>query len=164
MKKTLAVILLSTSIATPALAENSPFYAGLLAGDQYIGVLGGYQIDKMYAVEVHYAKVLTPDANIPFGSRKTDSSNLGADLVVMLPWKVQKVPELSFFGKGGLEYAYNKVTTTTGGTSSSATNNELKLTLGGGAQYDITKNFNARAGLGVLGSHKELYVSAIFRF
>lgn len=164
MKKFLAVILLSIATATPALAENSPFYAGVLAGDQYIGVLGGYQIDKMYSVEVHYAKVIVPDVSFFGQSIKTNNSSIGADLVVSLPWKVQKVPELSFFGKGGLEYVSNKVTTTTFGTSGSVTTNEVKLTLGGGAQYDVNKNFSGRAGAGVLGSHKDLYISGIFRF
>lgn len=164
MKKLLAVVLLSTAIAAPALAEDSPFYAGVLAGDQYIGVLGGYQIDKIYAAEVHYARVLTPTVNTGLGSIKTDNSSIGAELVAMLPWKVQKVPELSFFGKGGLEYVYNKVTTSTAAASGSVSNNELKLTLGGGAQYDVSKNFSARAGFGVMGSHNDFYIAAIFRF
>ena len=164
MKKLLAVMLLSTAVATPALAENSPFYAGVLAGDQYLGVLGGYQIDKMYSVEVSYASVLTPTVNFGGTSIKTDNSNLAAELVVVLPWKVQKVPELSFFGKGGMEYVSTKVTTTLGASSYSVSTNEVKLKLGGGAQYDVSKNFSGRAGVGLLGSHKDLYISGIFRF
>ncbi len=159
MKKLLAVVLLSTVIVTPALAE--PFYVGGMAGDQYLGILGGYQFDKMFAGEVHYATELTPDVNIAGGSIKKDNYSLGADVVVTLPWKVQKVPELSFFGKGGLEYVSTKVTTTGLPT---VTTTEVKLTLGGGAQYDVTKNFSARAGLGILGSHKDLYVAAIYKF
>lgn len=164
LKKLLAVFLLSTTIATPALAANSPFYVGAVAGDQYLGALGGYQINPMYAVEVHYAKVLHPTVNTGVGTIKTDNFGTGADLVVMLPWKVQKVPALSFFGKGGLEYVRDKVTTTAFGTTISATTNELKLNLGGGAQYDVTDNFSARAGVGVMGFRNELYVNAIFRF
>ena len=158
MKKLLAIVLLSAATITPALAD--PFYVGGFAGDQYLGVLGGYQFDKMFAGEVHYAKVLTPDVNTPIGSVTTDNYSLGADVVVTLPWKVQKVPELSFFGKGGLEYVSTKVTTNGLGV----TTTEVKLTLGGGAQYDVTKNFSARAGLGILGSHKDLYVAAIYKF
>lgn len=149
---------MGTAITTPALAD--PFYVGGFAGDQYLGVLGGYQFDKMFAGEVHYAKVLTPDVSVPGGSIKTDNYSLGADVVVTLPWKVQKVPELSFFGKGGLEYVSTKVTT----VGIAVTTTEVKLTLGGGAQYDVTKNFSARAGLGILGSHKDLYAAAIYKF
>ncbi len=164
LKKLLAVVLLGTALSTPALAENSPFYAGFLAGDQYLGVLGGYQINEMYSVEAHYAKVFHNTVNTAAGSIKTDNFGLGADLVVMLPWKVQKVPALSFFGKGGMEYVRTKVTTTAFGTSLSATTNEMKLNVGGGAQYDVTKNFSARAGFGLTGFRNDLYVSAIFRF
>lgn len=164
MKKLLAVTLLSTAFATPALAEDSPVYAGVLLGDQYFGVLGGYQIDKMFSVEGHYAKMLHP--NVSFGGTtiKTDTSMIGVDLVAMLPWKVQKVPELTFFAKGGMEYVSNKVTTSFGGTSTSISTNETKLTLGGGAQYDVSKNFSARVGAGVMGYRNELYVNGIFRF
>jgi opacity protein-like surface antigen len=164
VKKLLAVVLLSITIATPALAEDSPIYVGALAGDQYFGVLGGYQIDKMYSVEVRYAKILTPDVSAFGISTKTDAYNAGVDLVAMLPWKIKNVPELSFFAKGGLERQSTKVTTTGGGTSISATTTETKLSLGGGAQYEVSKSFSARAGLGVMGTHNDLYVAAIFRF
>jgi hypothetical protein len=60
LKKLLAAVLLSLAVSAPAFAESSPFYAGAVAGDQYLGVLGGYQINPMYAVEAHYAKVLHP--------------------------------------------------------------------------------------------------------
>jgi opacity protein-like surface antigen len=164
LKKLLAVVLLGTALSTPALAENSPFYAGFLAGDQYLGVLGGYQINEMYSVEAHYAKVFHNTVNTAAGSIKTDNFGLGADLVVMLPWKIKQVPDLTFFGKGGMEYVRTKVTTTAFGTSLSATTNEMKLNVGGGAQYDVTKNFSARAGFGLTGFRNDLYVSAIFRF
>jgi opacity protein-like surface antigen len=165
LKKLLAVVLLSiTTIATPALAEDSPVYAGVLAGDQYFGVLGGYQIDKMYSVELHYAKILTPDVSAFGMTTKTDAYNAGVDLVAMLPWKIKNVPELSFFAKGGMERQSVKVTTTNGGTSVSATTTEMKLSLGGGAQYEVNKSFSARAGLGVMGAHNDLYIAGIFRF
>lgn len=165
LKKLLAAVLLGTALSTPALAENSPVYAGVLAGDQYLGVLGGYQINEMYSVEAHYAKVFHNTVNTGNGSIKTDNFGLGADLVVMLPWKIKQVPDLTFFGKGGMEYVRTKVTTTVNGVGSiDVTTNEMKLNVGGGAQYDVTKNFSARAGFGLTGFRNDLYVSAIFRF
>ena len=161
MKKILAVAILSISLATPAFAEESPLYAGALLGNQYIGVLGGYQIDKMYSVEISYAKVLTPTVNFGGGSTSTSDHSWAADLVVMLPWKIEKAPALSFFGKGGAEYHSTKVSTT---GLPDVTVNEVKLKLGGGAQYDVTKNFVARAAVGVMGSRNDLYVSAIYKF
>ena len=164
MKKFLAVILLSIAMATPALAEDSPFYAGALAGDQYIGVLGGYQIDKMYSVEVHYAKILTPNVTFFGQSISYNSYDTAVNLVAMLPWKIKNVPELTFFAKGGLERQSVKSTYTTGGTSYSVTATDTKLTLGGGAQYEVNKNFSARAGVAVMGAHNDLYIAGIFRF
>ncbi len=161
MKKLLAVVLLSLSIATPALAEDAPVYGGFVAGDQYLGVVGGYQIDKMYAVELSYAKIFTPDVIVGGMTTKTDAYNAGANLVVMLPWKIKNVPELTFFAKGGFEHKSVKVSTT---GLPSITTTETKLALGGGAQYDVTKNFSARAGVGLMGTHNDLYVAAIFHF
>jgi opacity protein-like surface antigen len=164
VKKLLAVaLLLSAAVAVPAHAE-SPVYAGVMAGDQYLGVLGGYQIDKMFSVEGHYAQVLHPNVAIPGGSIKTDTSMIGADVVVLLPWKVKQVPELTFFAKGGMDYVSSKVSTSSGGTTLEVSTKETKLSLGAGAQYDVSKSFSARAGFGVMGYRNDLYVAAIFRF
>lgn len=163
MKKLIAVALLSSTFATQAQAE-SPVYAGVMAGDQYFGVLGAYQIDKMFSIEGHYAKVLHPTVNTPTGSIKADTSMIGVDVVAMLPWKVKQVPELTFFAKGGMDYVKNKVTTTVGGISGEVTTNETKLTLGAGAEYEVNKNFSARAGFGVMGYRNDLYIAGIFRF
>ncbi|MBI4807604.1 MAG: outer membrane beta-barrel protein [Nitrosomonadales bacterium] len=164
MKKLLAVALLSTTLSAPAFAADSPVYAGVLLGDSYVGVLGGYQIDKMFSVEAHYATVLHPSISIAGTTIKTDTSMIGVDLVALLPWKVQKVPELTFFAKGGMDYVSNKVTTSNGGGSTSMSTRETKLSLGGGAQYDLNKSFSARVGAGVMGYRNELYVTGIFRF
>jgi hypothetical protein len=165
LKKLFAVVLLSSAIATPALADNSSSYGGVLVGDQYIGVLFGAPIDKVYSVEGHYSTVLTPTVNSTFGSVKTSNSNIGVDVVGILPFKVQTVPQLSFFAKGGLEYVTNKITNTfTGSNTTTVSSNEVKLSLGAGAQYEFNKAFSARAGLGLMGARNDLYVAAIFRF
>jgi opacity protein-like surface antigen len=163
LKKLLAVALLSSAFATQAQAE-SPVYAGVMAGDQYLGVLGGYQIDKVISVEAHYAQILHPTVNIPGGSIKTDTNMIGVDVVGMLPWKVKQVPELSFFARGGIEYVTHKVSTSSGGTTLDVTTKETKLNLGAGAEYEVTKNFSGRAGFGVMGYRNELYVAGILRF
>ncbi len=170
MKKIASALLVSAAMtaSAAAFAADTPVYAGVLAGDQYLGVLGGYQIDKMYSVELHYAKILTPDVTITGGSTKTDAYHTGVNVVAMLPWKIKDVPELSFFVKGGIERQSVKTTSTAtffGTTTSiSATVTDTKLALGGGAQYEVNKTFSARAGLGVMGPRTDLYVAAIFRF
>lgn len=168
MKKLLAIALLSSAIAAPAFAQESPFYVGALAGDKFFGVLGGYQIDQTFAAELHYTNIYTPDVN-GFGMwTSTDSYNTGISLVATLPWRISKVPELSFFVKGGVERT--SVKTTIGynlwGTpyTASASVSSTDLALGGGAQYQLNKNFSARAGFGVAGQHTDLYVAGILRF
>jgi opacity protein-like surface antigen len=172
LKKLLAAVLLGTAIATPALADNSSSYGGVLVGDQYIGVLFGAPIDKTLSVELSYAKVIAPTTNVTLlgttTSNKVDTGIFGADIVGQLPWKVQTVPQLSFFAKGGLEFVSTKHTGTISGAgttvSVNSSSSEVKLTLGAGAQYEVNKAFSARAGLGLMGSHNDLYVAAIFRF
>lgn len=164
MKKLLAVTLLSTVLATPSHAEDSPIYAGVLLGDSYVGILGGYQIDKMFSAEVHYATVLQSDVTSPAGTVKADTYLIGANLVALLPWKVQQVPEITFFAQGGMDYVSNKVTTSAAGNSITVSTRETKLSLGGGAQYDLNKSFSARAGIDLLGYRNDLYFSGIFRF
>lgn len=53
MRKIIIALLLSV-FAVPAVAADTPFYAGAQVGDGYIGGFGGFQIDKMYSVEVSY--------------------------------------------------------------------------------------------------------------
>jgi hypothetical protein len=49
MKRTLAAILVSSLIATPALA--APLYAGIQVDPNSAGLLLGYQIDRTFSVE-----------------------------------------------------------------------------------------------------------------
>ena len=167
MKKIIAAVLLSTAFAAPAFAADSPFYAGAMAGDAFIGIFGGYQIDKMFSVEAHYSKVLTPDTSAFGRTWKTDNSNIGVEGVALFPLNIQKVPQLSVFAKAGLERSSTKVTyTDTGSPASNYTNTttDLKLTLGGGAQYDFNSNLSVRAGVGLMGYHNDLYVAGIYKF
>ena len=167
MKKIIAAVLLSTAFAAPAFAADSPFYVGAMAGDAFIGIFGGYQIDKMFSVEAHYSTVLTPDYSSGGGSVKTTNSNIGVEGVALFPLNIQKVPQLSVFAKAGLERSSTKVTyTNTGSPASNYTNTttDLKLTLGGGAQYDFNSNLSVRAGVGVMGYHNDLYVAGIYKF
>ena len=79
MKRIITAILLSTAFATPAFAADSPFYAGAMAGDAFIGIFGGYQIDKMFSVEAHYSKVLTPDIRVVSFPGLTKSRSVGGE-------------------------------------------------------------------------------------
>jgi long-subunit fatty acid transport protein len=63
MNKIIAITLLSAALVTPAFAADfatstpaTPFYAGVQVGDGTT-LLGGYQIDKMFAVEADYTTI-----------------------------------------------------------------------------------------------------------
>lgn len=154
MKKLIIAALLSAAFAAPVLAEDSPFYAGVQASDGYIGALGGYQIDKMFSVEVNYYdfdSIVTP-----FGS--TDISSIGAAGVAMFPMTFNKVPPFAFFAKLGVERTSTKAPY----WSSKVT--DTSLTTGGGAQYSFNKNFSARVGLDIAGEADSLYIAGIYKF
>jgi opacity protein-like surface antigen len=152
MKKITAAVLLSMAAAAPALAET-PFYIGAQAGDHYIGILGGYQIDKMFSVEGHYYDL---DRTAPVGT-SASASIIGVAGVAMFPLNLKNVPQLSLFAKVGAERTSVKVS----GVSNTT---ETDLLIGGGAQYDFNKNFSARAGVNFTGNADSLNISGIYRF
>lgn len=165
MKKLLAAVLFSATVATPALAQQTPFYVGAVGGNEFVGVLGGYQIDKMFSVEAHYSKLRLPDYSV-FGTRvDVDGSNMGVNLVAMLPWKIPQVPKLTFFAKGGIERT--EVETTwrySSGYYSSASVSSTDLVAGGGADYEVTPNFHARVGKQLIGERTDFFVAAVYKF
>ena len=152
MKKITAAVLLSVAAAAPALAET-PFYVGAQAGDNYIGILGGYQIDKMFSVEAHYYDL---DRTAPVGT-SASASIIGVAGVAMFPLNLKNVPQLSLFAKVGAERTSVKV-------SGFSKTTETDLLVGGGAQYDFNKNFSARAGVNFTGNADSLNISGIYRF
>lgn len=158
MKKIAIAVLLSAFAAAPAVAADSPFYAGAQLGDGYIGGFGGYQIDKMYSVEASYIK--SDSVSTPL--IETDRSSIGVVGVAMFPLTLKGAPPFSLFARAGIERTSTKVKSTIFGTSISAT--ETGLVLGGGAQYDFSKNFSARLGLDIEGESDSLYLSALYKF
>src|SRR4051812_43101879 len=155
MKKIIAAILLSMAAAAPAFAQTTPFYVGAHVGDGFVGVLGGYQIDKMFSVEAHYSSL-----DVSSG----DGSSIGVSGVALFPLKIQKVPELSVFAKVGVERTTIKTSVTFFGTTVNAKATETDLVVGGGAQYDFDKNLSVRAGVNFTGESDSVYVSGIYRF
>lgn len=157
MKKFIAaVILASTALATPALAANAPVYAGLQIGDDYVGFLGGYQLDQMYSAEISY--IDGDNGTNPFGD--IDFSSIGVAGVAMFPVKPKGMSPFSLFAKAGFERATVKVRFAGGTRRDTDTN----LVLGGGAQHDFNSNVSARLGVDIEGEADSLYLSAIYKF
>ena len=160
MKKIIAAVLLCTTFATPAFAEGSPYYAGAQLGDSYVGVFGGYQIDKMYSVEIHYLDF--DSASFPGPARSINVSSIGVSGVAMFPMKLNKVPPFALFAKLGVERTTAKITSATPAFNYTA--HDTDLILGGGAQYDFNNKVSARLGLDIAGEADSLYLSAILKF
>lgn len=161
MKKIVASLFLAGLVSAPAFAQTSPVYVGAQAGDGYIGVLAGYQIDDIWGVEGHYNKFDTPDGG--FGD--TDVSTFGINGVAKLPINIAKVPQLSFFATGGVERASVKMSFIgADGQMHRETVTDTEFTLGGGAQYQFTPNFRARVGVDFAGTADSLYGAVIVNF
>ena len=170
MKNLALALLLSSALAAPAFAADSPVYVGLQIGDRIVSGFAGYQIDKMYSVEAHYSTVQVPNINLPGIATTTSNSQIGVEGVAMFPLTINGAPNLSVFGKLGVErstYTVDVAFANSPQLNNSITTTETKLTLGGGVQNAFTKNLSGRAGLGLIGANSTttgIYIAGIYKF
>lgn len=161
MKKLItAALLLLTAIAAPASAAETPFYAGVQAGDG-MTILGGYQIDKMFAAQLEYTSYSSRSGYTGCGivncGNHASANSLGLFGVAVFPLNLKGVSGLSVFGKAGLAH------TTVNVWGYTFTDNSVML--GGGAQYDFNPQISARLGLDLNGYYSDnLYIGALLRF
>jgi opacity protein-like surface antigen len=175
MKKLVGAFLLAASVATPAVAGDG-LYVGAEVGRDHFGVLGGFKINDMFAVEMNYNQF--EDQNIDLVWMKTETEAWGLGLFGVGTFPISPVPGLSVFGKAGLEYVEFEMTTAyrtyafdyttfryvTTWTTTSATADDIEFAGSVGAQYDITSNFSARAGVHVKGQADSVFANAIYFF
>jgi opacity protein-like surface antigen len=176
MKKLVGAFLLATAVATPAAAGDSPLYIGAEVGPDHIGVLGGFKITDMFAVEMNYNQFDDTGLSMPFVSVDVDAWGIGLFGVGNFP--IAPVPGLSVFGKAGFERVEVETSTTTtwstfdyvnwawvdGTTTTSATSSDIKFAGSVGAQYQITRDFSVRGGVHVKGHADSLFANAIYQF
>ncbi len=160
MKRIISAVLLSSAIAVPAFAAESPYYAGVQVGNG-LTILGGYQIDKMYSVEANYTSY-GGHANINnCGNNNCGNySSFGVFGVATFPMSLKDAPPFSLFGKLGVvrtAYRYRDAGLT-------YSDSDISLGVGGGAQYDFNENVSARLGLDFNKYDNDLYIGAIFNF
>jgi OmpA-OmpF porin, OOP family len=146
------------ALATPALAQDTGFYAGLSIGQSAVDdactgiggpgvscddkdtawrILGGYQFNRNFAVEVGYSDLGEVSASGPGGSASIESTAIEVVAVGMLPI----ADRFSLYGKIGMYRGETDATAP--GVSVSESNTDL--TFGVGVRYDITKNLGVRA-------------------
>ena len=162
MKKIIAAVLLfSAAFAAPAFAADTPFYAGISAGDG-LTVMGGYQIDKMFAAQLDYTSYNSRSGYTGCGiancGNYASANSLGMFGVAVLPLNLKGASGLSVFGRAGL------VHTTVNVWGYTFTDNSVVV--GGGAQYDFNQKFSARLGLDLNGYYysNSLYIGGLMRF
>lgn len=159
MKKLIGSFLLATSVAAaPAFAGDTPFYVGVQLGDEYVGALGGYKINEMFAVELNYNKFDTESA--PF--TEVDAWSIGVAGVANFP--LTAAPGFSLFAKLGVARTEVEVTTSFFGETISVSDDDIDFTLGGGARYDFNQDFAVSVGVDVEGPADSLYINGLYTF
>jgi len=171
MNRIIAITLLSAALVTPAFAADitstaptTPFYAGVQVGDGFT-ILGGYQIDKMFAVEADYTSYGGRSAFNNCGVNNCgnyyDYSSFGVFGAATFPLTLKDALPISLFGKVGV--VRTTATSRVAGYNYSAS--DMSLGFGGGAQYDFNKRISARVGLDINTYYaNNLYIGAIFKF
>jgi OOP family OmpA-OmpF porin len=145
-------------VAAPAAAQDQGFYAGLSIGqsaakdacDDLVGtgiscddkdtawrILGGYQFNRNFAVELGYTDL--GEVTASFGTLRETISSTAFELVGvgMLP----VAERFSVYGKLGIYRASTEDETNFG---FSAKESNTDITFGFGARFDITKNIAVR--------------------
>ncbi|MGV8934000.1 MAG: outer membrane beta-barrel protein [Gallionellaceae bacterium] len=161
MKKIIAILFLSATFAAPAVAANPPFYAGVQAG-YGLGIFGGLELNKVFAVEVDYLSYSSRSNFDKCGfsncGNYVTASSLGVYAVGKIPLSFQAI---SAFGKLGV--VKNTVSANNGGTVYS--NNDTTLGAGIGVQYDFEHSIAARLGVDVNSYYSDdIYLAVLYKF
>ena len=158
-KTGLAIFGLASAMAFtgPALAQDTGFYAGLHIGQTSVDdactgiggpgvscddkdsawkILGGYQFNRHFAVELGYTDLGEVSASGPGGSASVESTAFEVVAVGIFPI----ADKFSIYGKLGMYRGETDASAP--GVSESETNNDL--TFGFGVRYDFTKNLGVR--------------------
>ena len=166
MYRILAGVLLYFVFLVPAYAAYTPLYMGLQLDNISATALIGYQISKTYAVEMQYTKT---DTHIVQSGVTADNSitSTGLSALAMLPMQLVGGSPYFLFVKAGYvrqtkveTYAFPASVT----FSSSVTNQENRVILGTGAQYDFYQNLSGRVGLDLVGTERSVYLGVILKF
>lgn len=166
MKRILSAALLSILIVAPALA--TPLYAGIQLGDDSVGAMFGYQINKRYAAETHFSR---SDSNIAHAGVTVDTTitGLGITGVALFPMTLKEVLPYFLFAKAGLSRSttnetYSLPNSTALLSSGRISSSKNQFIFGGGAEYEFTKNIVGRTGVDFVGKNKSINLAAIYKF
>jgi opacity protein-like surface antigen len=157
--------------ASAAAAKTTPgspaFYLGAQLGDSSIGALMGYQLSKMFAMELSY------DYMDPKYTPTTiaETSRISASGLALFPLKFSEMGPMAIYVKVGYARTTDKFTVNDPGlgpgfppTSTVTTTLKTGVIGGAGVQVDLSSNSTARLGVHVVGSERTAYMAAMYKF
>ena len=151
----------------PPVTNNSSFYIGAQVGDSTIGALLGYQISKMYAMEIAYDYVdpiYQPNTTL-------EKSRAGISALALFPVKFNELGPMAIYIKLGYGRTTEKSTVTDPGipgflpaTTTVTTTLKTGVTGGAGVQVDLSTSTTARLGVNYVGGDRSVYLAAMYKF
>lgn len=157
----------SPARATPLTTGNSGLYIGAQLGDSTVGALLGYQLSRMFSMEISYDYV----DPIYSPTSKRERSRVGASGLAMFPLKFSEMGPMALYVKVGYGRSTEKFTVNDPGsppllpaTSSITTTTTTGVTGGAGIHVDLSRSASARLGLNIVGSDRSTYLAAMYKF
>lgn len=137
-------------------------------GDSTIGALLGYQISRMYAMEISYDYV----DPIYTATTSLKTSRASASGLALFPIKFSEMGPMAIFIKVGYTRTTDKYTVNDPGlgipafpaTSTVTTTLKTGVSGGAGVQVDLSNNTTARLGGNYVGGDRSVYLAAIYKF
>lgn len=154
--------------AAVAAPSSSGIYLGAQVGDSTIGAMLGYQLSKMYAMEVSYDYVdpkYTPTTSL-------ETSRAGVSGLALFPIKFSEMGPMAIYIKVGYARTTEKYTVNDPGlgipafpaTTTVTTTYKTGVTGGAGINVELSSNTIARLGGNYVGGDRSVYLAALYRF
>ena len=155
----------------PPTSSNSIFYVGAQVGNSTIGALLGYQLSKMYAMEISYDYVDPVRTSTATGKTSLEVSRVGASGLAIFPIKFSEMGPMAIYIKVGYARTTEIYTVDEAGTppllpatSSVTTTIKTGVTGGAGVQVDLSNSTTARLGVNYVGGDRSVYLAAMYKF
>lgn len=135
-------------------------------GNSTIGALLGYQISKMYALEISYDYVDT----VRTPTTALEISRIGTSGLAIFPIKFSEMGPMAIYIKVGYGRTTEKYTVNEPAagplpaTSTVTTTIKTGVTGGAGVQVDLSSNTAARLGVNYVGGDRSVYLAAMYKF
>jgi len=154
------------ALIAPSYAAFTPLYIGVQVDNISATGLMGYQISKSYAIEMQYTKSVTHIAEAAV-TADISTTSIGLSALGMLPMNLVGGSPYFLFVKAGylrLNRDESYIFPASVQYSSNTSNQENRVIVGAGAQYDFYQNLSARVGVDLAGTEKSVYLGAIIKF